>query len=256
MRWEIILLLVAAHTSGASEIDFRHSKSVGYSLSTPPQSADQALDIAPDFKQPRLVKEGELLNTTSHKKRTPKTLQYKSNRNSQRYSIARAWISLHTDTDFDGYYRRLDLSFDANVYSGSAYIYANIYLSFEGGPWNLLYTSNDFKITGNSMMDEYVVETELDSGYPAGYYDVLIELYDAYSNQFLIDYGPYDSSELSALPMEDRRSDLSENYNDGNYDAYAFYGSGSFGWISLLLLSGLFQSKRHLSERRTILANQ
>jgi hypothetical protein len=247
MRWGIILLLVATHTSGASEIDFRHSRSVGYTLSTPSQSTGQTLDIAPDFRQPGLVKEGEPLNIASHKKRVSKPLPYKSNRNSQSYSISRVQVSLHTDTDFDGYYRRLDLSFDANVYSGSAYIYANIYLSFEGGPWNLLYTSSNFKITENSMMDEYVVETELDSGYPAGYYDVLIELYDAYSNQFLVDYGPYDSSELSALPMEDRRNDLSENYNDGSYDAYAFYGAGSFGWTSLLFLSGLLPLKRSLS---------
>jgi hypothetical protein len=51
--------------------------------------------------------------------------------------------------------------------------------------------------------DDYEVETELVSGYITALYDVLIELYDADTNEFLAEYGPAQSSAFSLLPLED-----------------------------------------------------
>jgi len=45
--------------------------------------------------------------------------------------------------------------------------------------------------------------TELVDGYPTGDYDLLIEIYDAYTGDYVASFGPEDSSELSYLPLED-----------------------------------------------------
>ncbi len=228
----ISLLLVVTSAIGDIDSSFRTSKSIGYTSSIKSHQTDLNLETEAVNQQSSLIKEGyraerKAINITSLHSR-----QYiDCNCNPQDFSISQAWISLQTDEDFDGYYRRFKLTFDANVYTGNAQLYADISLSFEGGPWNLLYTTNRFNLAGNSTLDEYVVESGLESGYITGYYDVLIELYDANTHRFLLDYGPYDNPELSALPLEDRQSD----FIFGPGDSYGFYGSGAFGWTSLLL---------------------
>ena len=59
-------------------------------------------------------------------------------------------------------------------------------------------------------MDEYIIVTELLSGYPPGSYDILIELFDADNNAFLAWFGPEDTSELAFLPLEDASNDVEE----------------------------------------------
>ena len=59
-----------------------------------------------------------------------------------------------------------------------------MYLSYEGGPWNEYAETEDFTIFGTSSEDEYVLVSELMSGYPTGSYDILIELFDAYDGAF------------------------------------------------------------------------
>lgn len=112
-------------------------------------------------------------------------------------------VDLYGDLDRDGYYAGVDLLFDADTTYAVADVYAVIYLSYELGPWNEYVTTQDFTIFGASGGDEYVVDTELVSGYPTGDYDILIELFDAYDGTFLASFGPEDSSELSYLPLED-----------------------------------------------------
>jgi len=127
------------------------------------------------------------------------------------------------------------LWFDADTHYAVADVYAVIYLSYEYGPWNEYAETDDFTLFGASSADDYIVETELVSGYPTGHYDVLIELFDAYDNTFLASIGPEDTSELSLLPLEDSTRDALSTgttqvvVNSG--------GGGSIGW---LLLVGLF----------------
>ena len=116
-------------------------------------------------------------------------------------------VILFNDDDRDGYFHGIDLLFDADTYYSSAEVYAVLYLSYEGGPWNEYGVTEDFWIYGTSANDEYVMVTELMQGYPTGDYDLLIELFDAWDGSFVASYGPEDSSELSYLPLEDFNRD-------------------------------------------------
>jgi hypothetical protein len=116
-------------------------------------------------------------------------------------------VILFNDDDRDGYYHGIDLLFDADTYFSSAEVYAVLYLSYEGGPWNEYGVTEDFWIYGTSANDEYVMVTELMQGYPTGDYDILIELFDAWDGSFVASYGPEDTSELSYLPLEDYNRD-------------------------------------------------
>ncbi len=112
-------------------------------------------------------------------------------------------VELFNDLDRDGYYHGIDLLFDADTYYAFADVYAVVYLSQDGGPWNEYAVTEDFTLFGASSDDEYVIVTELVSGYPSGSYDILIELFDADNDAFLAWYGPEDTSELAFLPLED-----------------------------------------------------
>ena len=89
-----------------------------------------------------------------------------------------AFITLFSDTDRDGYFTGIELEFDADTIYAAADVYAVAYLSYEYGPWNEYASTEDFSLLGATSSDEYTIETELVSGYPAGSYDILIELFD------------------------------------------------------------------------------
>lgn len=116
-------------------------------------------------------------------------------------------VQIFNDDDRDGYFHGIDLLFDADTYFDAADVYVVAYLSYEGGPWNEYAVTNDFTLNGATSDDEYVIVTELETGYPAGDYDLLIELYDAIDGSFLAEFGPADSSALSFLPLEDMQRD-------------------------------------------------
>ncbi len=142
-------------------------------------------------------------------------------------------VVLFNDLDRDGYYHGIDLLFDADTLYAFADVYAVVYLSLDGGPWNEYGATEDFTIFGTSGDDDYVLVTELIEGYPAGSYDILIELFDAYDDTFLAWIGPEDTSELAFLPLEDANRDSAVVpdvvvVNRG--------GGGSLGWLLLLSL--------------------
>jgi hypothetical protein len=147
-------------------------------------------------------------------------------------------VILFNDDDFDGYYWGIDLLLDADTYYDVADVYAVIYLSLEGGPWNELAVTDSFSIFGATSDDEYILVTELLSGYPTGDYDLLIELFDAFDGAFLASFGPADTSELSFLPLEDA------NHDDPDFDnpVVVVHGGGAVSWwmisVMLLLLLG------------------
>jgi hypothetical protein len=116
-------------------------------------------------------------------------------------------VQLFNDDDRDGYFHGIDLLFDADTIYSAAEVYAVVYLSLDFGPWNEYGVTEDFRIFGASGTDEYVLVTELMSGYPTGDYDLLIELFDADDNSFLTSFGPDETSALSFLPLEDFNRD-------------------------------------------------
>ena len=142
-------------------------------------------------------------------------------------------VILYNDDDNDGFYHGIDLLFDVDTNFIAADIYAVLYLSFEGGPWNEYAVTEDFTIYGSSGGDEYVLETELMSGYLTGSYDLLIEVFDAYDNTFLTSFGPDETSELAYLPLED--------YNrDAPVEVVVVHNHGGGGALDQWFLSALF----------------
>ena len=154
---------------------------------------------------------------------------------------------LFNDHDVDGHFHGIDLLFDADTYYQAAEVYAVVYLSLEGGPWNEYSATENFTLFGSSADDEFQIVTELVSGYPTGSYDLLIELFDGYNDNFLASYGPVDTSELAFLPLEDANRDVP--YVPPPTTVVVHEHGGSLGWPSLLALFALLFARRVVSRR-------
>ncbi len=158
-------------------------------------------------------------------------------------------VQLFGDDDVDGYFYGVDLLFDADTIYSEADVYAVLYLSFEGGPWNEYAVTEDFTIFGSSGSDEYVLVTELISGYPSGEYDLLIELFDVFDGAYLASFGPDETSALSFLPLEDfnRDAPITEVVIIESHG-----GGGSFDrcLLSFLILLLLVSASRKIWRRR------
>ncbi len=152
-------------------------------------------------------------------------------------------VQLFNDHDNDGYFHGIDLLFDADTIYSSAEVYAVVYLSFEGGPWNEYAETENFIVNGATSDDEYIIITELISGYPSGSYDLLIELFDAWDNSFLAWIGPDDTSELAFLPIEDADRDAPLAPVPEVIVVHE-HGGGSMGWLLLLAMGGLAAARR------------
>ena len=139
-------------------------------------------------------------------------------------------VELYGDSDRDGYYSGIDLLFDVDTYFSVADIYAVAYLSFDGGPWEEYAVTEDFTIFGTSGTDDYVIVTDLVSGYQRGDYDILIEIFEAATSEFLAWFGPEDTSELAFLPLEDLDRDAPAP------ETRVTVNSGGGGSTDLLLL--------------------
>jgi hypothetical protein len=147
---------------------------------------------------------------------------------------------LFSDRDRDGYFHRLRVTFDADTIFDTASLYAIVYLSADGNAWEHLFTTDDFVVHGAAPDDDYEVETDLVSGYSTGLYDVLVELYDATTNELVDTFGPNESSDFSVLPLED-------SYRDGDPPPpepapdpgpVVTGGGGAIDWFTLPALLG------------------
>jgi len=164
------------------------------------------------------------------------------------YDVSTELIS---DFDHDGFFHRYSAVIDVDTIYDTSYIYVRLYLSYEGGPWNYYASSDLYHIHGDSENDAFAIETELVDGYPAGYYDVRIEVYDADNDEWLSSYGPYDDASLAALPLED-------SYHDDIHSSISYplqtevlvvdHG-GSMSWYLIPLTLLLLTARMLLSSR-------
>ncbi|MDZ7644524.1 MAG: choice-of-anchor H family protein [Woeseiaceae bacterium] len=214
----------ATADSGAGENRVSTSRQIGSGgrEGTPGEAIEHAygaLETAGDRKQAPGVVSG-------------KTEGAASSTSGQDFWFYTADVVLFNDDDGDGYFHGVDLLFDADTYFEFADVYAAVYLSYEGGPWNEYAVTDDFTIYGATSDDEYVVVTELQTGYPRGSYDLLIELYDAWDGAFLASFGPADTSELAYLPLEDFNRDAPRR----DEVVVGRHGGGTGFGLALLLL--------------------
>jgi len=153
---------------------------------------------------------------------------------------------LISDLNDDGFYHRFSIAIDVDTVYDISTVYAKLYLSLEGGPWNHYATSENYHIYGDSESDIFVIETELGDGFPPGYYDVKVDLYDADTGRWLSDYGPYEDGSLSALPLEDSYYD--DSYDGGIYpietEIVVSRHAGSVNWILVLLIPLVIAARR------------
>jgi hypothetical protein len=234
--------LLPVSAIAAENTDTRTSKSISYNSSqqVDKSARDKLLEQADSNIMPALNNSGYRVESTVTALHISSSNYYSSD-----YSIYNTTTELISDFDHDGFYHRFSVDIDIDTVYDTAYVYAVLYLSYEGGPWNHYATSNAYHIHGDSELDHFIIETELADGFPPGYYDIRIEVYDADNDHWLLSYGPYDNSSLSALPLED-------SYYDDEYAHYpveteiivAGHGHGSMSWLLAALVVLLFISRR------------
>ena len=210
-RWSVMLAMVflAAGLTHASEQTPTNDGETRWSATTQMSKADRDRGVSGEVSQdefPALRSGKSALGDKTARAQTKSSGQQTRAPNTD-FWIYDADVILFNDNDRDGYYHGIDLLFDADTIYSEAEVYAVVYLSLEGGPWNEYAVTEDFLIFGASSDDEYVVVTELVSGYPTGSYDLLIELFDTFDNSFVASYGPVDTSALAFLQLEDSARD-------------------------------------------------
>jgi len=168
----ILTLTASAQALAGDAQDVRWSQSIEQPGGKTPAQQAELLDLAELQAAPELKTYGsrEVVSVA------PKTLTA-AHLTDQIFRIYDAQTVLSGDDDADGFFHHLRVTFDADVDHADAFVYARLYLSFEGGPWNHYFTTNVFHILEDVSYDDYAVVTRLLEGYPTGYYDVLIELY-------------------------------------------------------------------------------
>ncbi|MDO6695700.1 choice-of-anchor H family protein [Aliiglaciecola sp. 3_MG-2023] len=139
---------------------------------------------------------------------------------------ATVWLDI--DEDSDGYYSGFTLEFDADTIYTEAEVYARLYLA-RGDVFEEYHTTSLFYINGDSSADSYVIESDLQTGFPPGDYELLIELYDSYDNRLVAISDGYSDADLSLLTLESR------SYEEPRVIIVNEHG-GSFGFLILLLL--------------------
>jgi hypothetical protein len=116
---------------------------------------------------------------------------------------------LLTDRDADSYFSEFRVRFDADSYLGDVLVYARLYLRRLGHvDWELYHETDDFWVEGQSDSDDYYVTTTLDEGFATAEYEVLIDLYEVGYSDIVATIGPYDTGELSYLPLEEIELDV------------------------------------------------
>ena len=230
-------MLSIAATTALAEDEVRSSTSVHFSK---PQRDSGAVGKLSKDEHRALLTEG---------KRDP-TKQSSVVAASTDFWFYSADVILFNDHDVDGHYHGIDLLFDADTYFNFAEVYVVVYLSLDGGPWNEYTVSENFTLYGASADDEYNIVTELVSGYPTGSYDLLIELFDGYNDQFLASYGPLDTPELAFLPLEDANRDVPYVPPPSQTTVVVHEHGGAFGWPSILVMLVGVGLLRKLREKR------
>jgi len=197
----LLLVSILGIATAAAETEIRMSKSLHYAVGgrartqSPTETVDQYAPLEVDGsrrKSPGSLASGKIGSSVTT-----------SQAGSTDFWFFSADVVLFGDDDNDGYWYGIDLLFDVDTIWSEVDVYAVTYLSYEGGPWNEYAATEDFTLFDSSADDEYNIVTELESGYLTGSYDLLIEIFDAASGDFLVGFGPEDTSELGFLPLED-----------------------------------------------------
>ena len=191
---------------------------------------------------------------------------------------AQIWVAdietrLFDDADNDGYYAGLSISMDIDVEFDQADVFAEIYLHPQGSQPRLLHVTNVFRIYEQASQDRYQVDVGLYENTPAGGYNLLIDVVNAYSGELVDTVSNRTHSNLENLPLESADYQYNDNvdvqvqtsfgvqvssgtsFNNGVSVGFgvstastsvAFRGAtGWLGLVGLALAAGLRLRRRH-----------
>lgn len=144
-----------------------------------------------------------------------------------------SWVTLYDDFDYDGFYSRFRVEFDADTVFADVPVYAVIYLGNED-TYESIYVTSEFSIYGEDSHDSLVIDSELMTGFPPYDYDILIELYDAQTEELLAISDGYDDADLAFVSLESTNYD---QYQEETVVVVEQHG-GAIS-LSLLLMVGL-----------------
>lgn len=221
------LCVLLGHTTVMAAEEQRSNNNLGYVF------GEKEAATIKTSEQPALIPFGPRSTGTQTKSVTAKNGCF--NCSHPDFSIFDSRISIWGDDDADGFYRSFSVTFDVDNYGPGEWVYARLFISLEGGPWNEYAVTDDFYIEGLAADDNYIIDTDLLTGYPTGFYDVLIEVYAARDGAFLTLSGPGEDLDLSVLALEDSERDRYDPYQDDYYYAHGSHG-GSLGMMMLCLL--------------------
>lgn len=150
----------------------------------------------------------------------------------QEFWVYDAYVSLHTDSDYDGYYHHFSVDFDVDSVYARSEVYARLYLGVND-VFREYHTTGDFYIEGDITEDQITVETELLSGFYPDDYEILIEIYDSYTNELVAVSDGYSDADLYLLSIESQDKEVI--YVEPDVVVIEASG-GSAGWLIALLL--------------------
>jgi len=152
------------------------------------------------------------------------------------------FIDLTTDVDYDGHYSSFTVSLDIESNFSPQTVYAVFYLRQENGLLLEYAATDNFVVDGSGSHDAIFIESSLDAGYPSGYYDHYVEIYDAYDNSLLLSYGPNQSSHAHNIPFESYTQD---NFVSTVGVRLSVSSTGSLTLTTLLIFIGIFGLQRY-----------
>ncbi|WP_334064645.1 choice-of-anchor H family protein [Alteromonas genovensis] len=142
-----------------------------------------------------------------------------------------SWVSLQHDLDYDGYFSTFSVEFDADTIFVDVPVYAVLYLG-QNGVYDAIHVSSEFFIYGEDSSDSFVIESTLVSGFPSYDYDILLELYDAQTEQLVAFSDGYDNAEFAFVPLE---SETNEYIVEDTVVIVEEHG-GSMSWLALCFI--------------------
>lgn len=141
-----------------------------------------------------------------------------------------AFVNFNIDLDRDGYFSTFTLEFDVDTVYNQAEVYARLYLA-RGDVFEEYHTTSLFLIEGDISEDQFIVESELLTGFPSDDYELLIEVYDGLNDQLVASFDGFDDADLTLLTLESR------SFESQQGDVIVITESGgSFGYLMLLLV--------------------
>ncbi len=112
---------------------------------------------------------------------------------------------LFSDGDRDGFFSGFTVSVDIDIIDFSYReipVFVRVFLRPPGEPFQLFHVSDRFRVFNSLVADTYRIESELVSNFPAGYYDMQLELVDAGTGEVLDVVDERSHRALVGLPLE------------------------------------------------------